>query len=73
MGARFWVRRFVLVFAGAFVLIIAANLLRGRPAVTAAVQAGIWAAASAGVFTVSRYFQARRGQRCTICRDTPED
>ena len=73
MGARFWVRRFAQVFAGAFVLISAAHLLRGRPAVPAAAQAGTWAAVSAGVFTVSRYFQARRGQRCAICRDTPED
>lgn len=72
MGRAFWIRRFLTVFAGAFVVIAAAELLKGRVIEDAASHALLWAAAAATVFTASRLYQSRRGQYCAICKDTPE-
>jgi hypothetical protein len=72
MDTKFWIKRFLTVLAGAFVVICAAQLLQGRNLHHSALHGGIWALLSATVFTVSRYFQARRGQHCAVCRDTPE-
>lgn len=72
MGAAFWVRRFFFALAIAFTVIAASHLVRGQGAVYAVTESAIWSAISAVVFTVGRYFQARRGQQCVICRDTPE-
>lgn len=72
MGMWFWVRRFVVVTVGAFVLICAAHLVRGRGLAYSSFQAGVWSVITATVFTVSRYVQSRRGQHCAICKDTPE-
>jgi hypothetical protein len=72
MGARFWIRRFVVVFIGAFVAIGVGQLLRGRTATDAAMHGLVWAAVSAIVFTTARVYQSRRGLHCAICRDTPE-
>lgn len=72
MGFVFWVRRFFTVFAAAFLLIAVAQLARGRAPELALPHAGTWAALAASVFTVSRFYQSRRGQHCAICRDTPE-
>jgi hypothetical protein len=72
MGAAFWIRRFVVVLAGAFAVICTVQLAKGHRLDYAAVQAAIWAAISASVFTVARFFQARRGQHCALCKDTPE-
>lgn len=77
MGAVFWIRRCLLVFAGAFVVIAAAQLLKGHALTDAATQGSIWAAISATVFTgarlvQSRLVQSRQGQHCALCRDTPE-
>lgn len=72
MGTRFWIRRFFVVLTGTFVVIAAAHLLRGRGLEHAVTEAALWGLATAAVFTVGRYLQARRGQHCAICRDTPE-
>ena len=68
----FWIRRFFTVLAGAFVVICAAQMLRGHDLPYSAAQGVIWGSISATVFTVARFFQARRGRHCAICRDTPE-
>ena len=72
MGTAFWIRRFFVALAIAFTVIAASHLVRGRGVDYAVAQAAIWSAISALVFTVGRYFQARRGQHCAICKDTPE-
>lgn len=72
MGTAFWIRRFLTVLAGAFVIIGAAQMLRGHTVASAATQGALWGAISATVFTVARYFQSRQGQHCAICNDTPE-
>lgn len=72
MGTGFWIRRFVFVLVVAFAVIFAAQWLRGRGLEYAATHALLWSVVSALVFTVARYFQARRGQHCALCKDTPE-
>jgi hypothetical protein len=72
MGAFFWIRRFFLALVVAFAVIATSHLVRGRGLNHAVTEAAIWSVLSAAVFTVGRYFQARRGQHCAICRDTPE-
>jgi hypothetical protein len=72
MRLRFWVRRFAVVYAVAFVLIAGVQRLKTGNA-SFAVEHGIfWAAATAGVFTCARLCQARLGSHCAICKDTPE-
>jgi hypothetical protein len=72
MGTLFWIRRFFVALVIAFAVIAASHLLRGRGVEYAVTQGSIWSVISAVIFTVGRYFQARRGQHCAICRDTPE-
>ena len=72
MGTVFWTKRFFTVFGGAFLVICAAQFLRGHELHDAALQGAIWGVISATVFTVSRFFQARQGRHCAICKDTPE-
>ena len=72
MGTVFWIKRFVTVFIGAFLIICAVQLLKGHSLSYSASQGAIWSAISALIFTVGRFVQARRGQHCAICNDTPE-
>ncbi len=72
MSTGFWVKRFLTVLVGAFVIICAAQLLKGHDVAYSVSQAAIWSTLSALVFTAARFFQARRGQHCAICKDTPE-
>lgn len=72
MGRAFWIRRYGQVLAIAFVVIALAQYAKGRALGDALLQALIWGVASAGVFTVSRIYQSRRGRHCALCCDTPE-
>lgn len=72
MGTCFWTRRFAAVFLVALVVIGAGQLLQGRSLDHALSHGLLWALVSAAVFTAARWYQARRGQHCAICRDTPE-
>lgn len=72
MSAAFWIRRFLLVFVGAAIILASAHLLKGHTLRYSLVEGTLWAAITAAVFTVARLCQSRRGQHCAICRDTPE-
>ncbi len=72
-STRFWIGRFCLVVALAFVILMAASLLRGRPVQTALTDSITWAMIAAAIFTGSRYYQARKGVACALCKDTVED
>lgn len=72
MGASFWVRRFLLVFGIAFVVIAVAQLVQGESLNHAATQALLWAAISSAIFTGTRICRSRNGEHCAICRDTPD-
>ena len=72
MGAAFWIKRFLTVLVGAFIVVSAAQLLKGHAVAYAITQAAIWGFITAAVFTVARYWQSGRGQHCAICKDTPK-
>lgn len=72
MGTAFWIKRFLVVLMGAFVIICMAQVLRGHDWAYSATQGAIWGVLGAAVFTVARYRQAKKGQHCALCRDTPE-
>lgn len=72
MSTGFWVKRFLTVLVGAFAIICVAQLLKGHGLAYSATQGAIWGTLSAAIFTVARFFQAKRGQHCAICKDTPE-
>ena len=72
MGTVFWIRRFLTVFAIAFVLIVGAQFLRRRTISDSVIQGLIWSTISSAIFTASRLYHARQGRHCALCRDTPE-
>ncbi len=72
MGTAFWIKRYLVVLAGAFAIICAAQLLKGHDLEYSATQGAIWGVISAAIFTAVRYRQASRKQHCALCRDTPE-
>lgn len=70
---EFWVRRFLWVSGIVFMILMAASLLRGRAMETALSESFVWALVSAAIFTGWRYYQARKGVACALCKDTVED
>lgn len=72
MGAVFWIKRFLIVLAGAFALIFLVQLLKGHDLDYALSEAAIWSLVSATIFTGARFRQSRQGKHCAICKDTPE-
>jgi hypothetical protein len=72
MGAAFWIRRFLVVFASTLVIITGAQMLKGHTLGYSVTQGLIWAAIASTIFTGARIYQSRRGQHCAICGDTPE-
>ncbi len=72
MKLSFWIRRFLVVCLGAFAVLFAVALLRGRSAATAATESAIWSLVATIIFITTRVIRSRRGQHCELCRDTPE-
>jgi hypothetical protein len=72
MGTRFWIQRFLVVFAGAFLVIAVAQFLKRHDPSYAVKDGLIWAGVAATVFTAARIYQSSRGQHCAVCKDTPE-
>lgn len=70
---QFWVRRFLWVTGIVFMILMAAALLRGRTLDTALTESFIWALVSSAIFTGARYYQARRGVACALCKDTVDN
>ena len=65
------IRGFLVVLAGAFVVIAAAQLLKGNTLEYAASEGLLWAAISATIFTGARAYRLRQGQYCAVCGDVP--
>ncbi|ACV27937.1 hypothetical protein [Kangiella koreensis] len=72
MSYSFWIKRFFAVLIGVFVVVAVAQYLKNDDVAYALTQGAIWAPITAIIFTASRFFQARRGQHCALCKDTPE-
>lgn len=70
---EFWVKRFLWVTGIVFMILMAASLLRGRTVEAALSESFVWALISSGAFTGWRYYQARKGVACALCKDTVEN
>ncbi|MEO6003507.1 MAG: hypothetical protein ABIZ04_23085 [Opitutus sp.] len=71
MKPSFWIKRFFVVFAGVFVVLIIAGLLRGRPIAGVATESAIWSGITSAVFVATRIYHSKRGRECALCGDTP--
>jgi hypothetical protein len=70
---EFWVKRYLWAAGIVFMILMAAALLRGRTIEEALTASFVWALVSSAVFTGWRYYQARKGVACALCKDTVED
>ncbi|MDB5908472.1 MAG: hypothetical protein JWP34_2586 [Massilia sp.] len=69
---QFWVKRFLWVTGIVFMMLMAAALLRGRTVEVALTESLVWALISSAIFTAVRYYKARKGEACALCKDTVE-
>ena len=72
MGARFWVRRFCVVYAGIFAVLLLVERLKGHPWRGALAFSGLWALISASIFIGTRLYYSSKGEACPLCKDTTE-
>lgn len=73
MGARFWIRRFAVALAIAFVAIAAGQyLLRDRTLDYAIRHGLLWGVITAAIFTATALYRWRKGQHCALCTTPPE-
>jgi hypothetical protein len=70
---QFWIKRYLSVSGIAFIMLMAAALLRGRAVEEALSASFVWALLSSAIHTGWRYYQARKGVACALCKDTVED
>jgi hypothetical protein len=71
LGKARLIRGFLVVLAGAFVVIAGAQLLKGNTVEYAVSEGLLWSLISAVVFTVARVHRWRKGQYCAACGDVP--
>jgi len=71
MGIRFWLLRFVKVFAGVFIVLFVIHLIKGNEILESFYFAVLWAFLSTSVFVGSRVYQSKKGIACELCNDIP--
>jgi hypothetical protein len=71
MGVSFWVRRFLVVFAGAGAIICAAQFLKGHGLRYSVLQGLIWGAISSAIVVAAGLYRVRAGRQCAACGDLP--
>ena len=71
MSFTFWLKRFLTVYAGAFLVLLAVGLLRERGLARAAGESALWAGIATAIFIATRVYRSRQGQHCELCGDTP--
>ena len=72
MPLGFWIRRFCFILVCAAVPLSMLYMLRGQSPRRAAGEAVLWGAIAATIVIVTRLVRLRRGQRCEVCRDSPD-
>jgi hypothetical protein len=72
MGTAFWVKRYVVVLAIAFAIIVIGQLVQQRTLEHALFEGAIWAPLAAAIFIAVRIVRARRGDACALCNDIPQ-
>jgi hypothetical protein len=69
---QLWVRRYLWTTGIVFMILLAVSLLRGRETDRALSESLIWALVSAAAFTARRYYLARKGATCALCKETAD-
>jgi len=72
MPLSFWIKRFLTVFLGAFVVLLVVGILKEKAFAVAAKEAALWAGIAATIFLATRIYRSRKGQHCELCGDTPQ-
>jgi hypothetical protein len=72
VGISFWVVRFAKIYIGSFLVLVVAQLLKGRDASSAATHAALWGLIATSIFIAARLYRSNRGETCTLCNDTPQ-
>jgi len=72
MSRSFWIKRFVVVTALVFSVLMVAELLKGHGIEASLSFSAVWSLIASAVFTGARIYHSRRGRYCAICRDSPE-
>ena len=72
MGARFWIRRAFVMYAGIFLVLVLVERMKGHGWRAALGFSGLWALISMSIFIGTRLHYASKGQACPLCKDTPE-
>ncbi|HTL97761.1 MAG TPA: hypothetical protein VL181_03050 [Holophagaceae bacterium] len=72
MGARFWIKRFLAVYATAFLILAISEWIKGHGWRGGRVFSAEWALITASVFIGTRLYYSSQGVACAICKDTPE-
>ena len=73
MPLSFWIKRFLFIFSLVVASLLCVYLIRGKTVTTAVSEAVLWAAISATAVIVTRLVRLRRGEKCAMCQDSPED
>jgi hypothetical protein len=73
LEASFWIRRFALVTALVFVILLASESIKGHAISGTWLSALAWSLVSASLFIGARYYQVRKGQACALCNDLPSE
>ena len=68
----FWIRRYIWMVGIVTMLVFGSKLLRRFAPDQVITESFLWGLVSAAIFTGTRYYNARRGVACAMCRDTPE-
>ena len=73
MGLTFWLRRFLLLFCLAFIVIVCAHVLRGHELMVSLAESLLWAVISANIFMFTRIYHSRKGGYCALFNDIAEN
>lgn len=68
MPKGYWLKRLVMAFVVAAVVLFAAQLLRGHGAADAVGFAAMWGAIAAAIYTLTGYYRYRRNPACMLPR-----
>lgn len=71
MTVTWWIGRFAQVLALVFVILLAAEVIKGGNIANGWRDSAIWAGVAAAIFTGSRFYRVRKRQACALCQDTP--
>jgi len=73
MPLSFWIRRFITVFAGVFLVLFAVGLVKGRSLPQVAFESAVWSGAATSLFVATRLYHLSKGRRCELCQDAPPE